>query len=382
LVDIRARLNKLLQNSSPFMDPPSGRHTKGVHWVKPDLVGEVTFTEWTRDNLLRHPSFKGLRKDKPAGQIRREKPASTPIVMSPNSRNSSDSEIAGIKLTNPDRILYPDQGITKLELAHYYENIADWIMPHIEGRPLTLLRCPEGHKKQCFYQRHANPSLEPFIRSIQVRENKSEAAYLYIDSLPGLIALAQMGVLELHTWGARRERIEQPDQLIFDLDPDPTVSWNTLKAAALMLRARISDLGLPAFLKTTGGKGLHVVVPIAPKQDWSFAKQFARLMAQSIVREYPARYTATMSKTKRKGKIFIDYLRNSKTATTVCAYSTRARSSAPVSLPLRWKDLKKDVRGEFTVKNVPTRLIQLRIDPWGTFEAARTGITARMLKQL
>ena len=299
-----------------------------------------------------------------------------------NSRSSSNSEIAGIKLTHPDRVLYPDQGITKLELAHYYEEIADWIMPHIEGRPLTLLRCPEGHKKQCFYQRHTNQSLDSPIRSIRVRERKSEAAYLYIDSLPGLVALAQMGVLEFHTWGARAERIEQPDQLIFDLDPDPTVPWNALKTAALLLRARISDLGLRPFLKTTGGKGLHVVVPIAPKQEWSFAKKFARSLAQSIVRENPDRYTATMSKAKRKGKIFVDYLRNAKSATTVCAYSTRARSGAPVSLPLRWEDLKKDVRGKFSVKNVPDRLVQLRIDPWGAFEAARAAIAAQMLKQL
>jgi bifunctional non-homologous end joining protein LigD len=334
------------------------------------------------EELIPDNNERGRSHTRRPSQSRKREQASTAKIKSLNSPRSSDSEIAGIKLTNPDRILYPDQGITKLELAQYYENIADWIMPHIDGRPLTLLRCPEGHKKQCFYQRHVNQALDPAIRLVRVREKKSEAEYLYIDSLPGLIALAQMGVLELHTWGARKERINQPDQLIFDLDPDPTVSWNTLKAAALMFRARLSDLGLPAFLKTTGGKGLHVVVPITPKQDWSFAKEFARTMAQSIVREYPDRYTATMSRTKRKGKIFIDYLRNSQTATTVCAYSTRARSGAPVSLPLRWEDLKKDVREEFTVKNVPTRLIQLRIDPWGTFESARTGITAQMLKQL
>jgi bifunctional non-homologous end joining protein LigD len=257
-------------------------------------------------------------------------------------------------------------------------------MPHIEGRPLTLVRCPEGHKKHCFYQRHTYESLDPAILAIRIKEKGSVASFVSIDSLPGLIALEQMGVLELHMWRARNPQIDRPDQLVFDLEPDPPVSWDSLTVAAFMLRARLSDLGLGAFLKTTGRKGLHIVVPITPRHEWPFAKDFAKSVAHSIVRENPKCYTATMSKAKRKGKIFIDYLRNAKTATSVCAYSTGARSGAPVSAPLRWDELKakKDVREDFTIRTIPKRLALLRKNPRDDFADARTAITDRMMKQL
>jgi bifunctional non-homologous end joining protein LigD len=383
LRDLRARMDKLVVSSSPFAEALPRAQAKGVHWIKPKLVGEVTFTGWTTDKLLRHPSFKGLREDKPAAEVQREE--ESPAAKVVNSRNGTnvEIEIAGIKLTHPDRILYPEQGITKLDLARYYEKIADSMLTHVAGRPLTLVRCPEGYAKQCFYQRHTNESLDPAIRAIRVKDKKSTASYVSIDSLSGLIALVQMGVLEIHTWGARAESIEQPDQLIFDLDPDPTVPWRALKEAALTLHKRVSDLGLSGFLKTTGGKGLHLVVPVTPKKNWTFVKEFTKALAQSIVHESPDRYTATMSKAKRKGKIFIDYLRNAKTATAVCAYSTRARAGAPVSLPLRWDELKNDdVRAEFNIYTVPKRLERLKKDPWADFEAARRTITDGMMKQL
>src|SRR6266576_2698594 len=384
LADLRERLDKVVQKNSPFVDALPRGQTKYVHWVKPRLVGEVAFTQWTQDNLLRHPTFQGIREDKPAVEVRREKIASTSKLVSSNTSNNTDPEleIAGIKLSHPDRVLYPAQGITKIELARYYEEIADWILPHIAERPLTLVRCPEGHKKQCFYQRHARDSLDEAIQPVKVKEKGSIVSYVAIDSLRGLIALVQIGVLEIHTWGSRRRHVERPDQLIFDLDPDPTVSWNALKDAALMLRARLTDVGLGAFLKTTGGKGLHVVVPITPKHDWNFAKKFAKSMALSIVRENPDRFIATMSKAKRKGKIFIDYLRNAKTATAVAAYSTRARSGAPVSTPLRWQELKDDVRLEFTIRTLPKRLARVKKDPWDGFEAARATITDNMLRRV
>jgi bifunctional non-homologous end joining protein LigD len=290
-----------------------------------------------------------------------------------------ETESAGIKLTHPDRILYPEQGITKRDLATYYQRIADRMLPHVAGRPLTLVRCPQGYAKQCFYQRHTNESLDPAIHAILVADNKSTASYVSIDSLPGLIALVQMGVLEIHTWGARAENIDKPDQLVFDLDPDPSVSWPALKQAALMLKKYLSDLALSAFLKTTGGKGLHIVVPIVPTKDWPFVKDFAKAVAQTIVREKPDLYIATMSKAKRKGKIFIDYLRNAKTATAVCAYSTRARAGAPVSLPIRWDELTRDPRAHFTVQTVPKRLARLRNDPWADYESARKPLTVEMI---
>jgi bifunctional non-homologous end joining protein LigD len=393
LRELRERLDKLGQNSPPFAKPPVGREAKGVHWVKPELVGEVAFTGWTRDGVLRHPSFKGLREDKSPHQIRREEAAAPAKIAPPhsdgnpgtdngNAATTNSDEFAGIKLTHPDRILYPDQGITKRDLAHYYEQIADWIMPHIEGRPLTLVRCPEGYKKQCFYQRHTRESLDPAIRPIQIKERGSVVSYVSVESLSGLIALVQMGVLELHAWGSRKGRIEQPDRLVFDLDPDPSVSWEKLKEAAETLRSRLSDLNLGAFVKTTGGKGLHVVVPITPKRDWNFVKDFCKAFAEGVVRSAPDQYTATMSKSKRKGKIFIDYLRNARTASAVCAYSTRARSGAPVSLPVRWEELTNDIRSNFNIKNVPQRLARLRRDPWEDYETARATITRAMMKRL
>jgi bifunctional non-homologous end joining protein LigD len=385
LADLRVRLDKLARKSPPFIDPPTGSDARGVHWVNPDLVGEVVFTGWTSDGLLRHPSFKGLREDKPAKKVKREAAVLAPKSASSGSNSSGSGGadvIAGVRLTHPDRILYPEQGITKRELALYYQQIADWIMPHIENRPLTLVRCPEGYKKQCFYQRHTRDSLDGPIHSIPGKEGKATASYLYIDSLSGLIALVQMGVLELHTWGARIERLEQPDRMIFDLDPDSSVSWKKLQDAAQTLRSRLSELGLTTFVKTTGGKGLHLVVPITPKQDWDFVKEFSRSVAQSIVRAAPDRYTATMSKSQRKGKIFIDYLRNARTATAVCAYSPRARSGAPVSMPLRWEELAEDVRSSFTIRNVHDRLAHLRKDPWQNYQAARTTLTKAMLQKL
>ncbi len=379
LKELRSRLNSLERDSAPFINPPKGAEARGVHWVEPRLVGAVAFTEWTTDNLLRHPSFQGLREDKPAKQVTRENVSRQKNSPAPVSQGNV--EIAGIKLTHPDRVLYPDQGITKLELAHYYEQVADWMIPHLKGRPLTLVRCPEGYKKQCFYQRHVTESLRDPIQSIRVKEGRSTVSYVAVDSAAGLMALVQMGVLEIHTWGSRQDRLEQPDRLIFDLDPDPALPWQQIKEAAETLRDRMSGLGFSAFVKTTGGKGLHVVVPITPKQDWEAVKLFTKKVAEDLVREAPQRYTATMSKSKRKGKIYIDYLRNTRTATAVCAFSTRARANAPVSAPVHWNELATDVRGEyFTIRNVPQRLARQRTDPWEGYEKARRPIPDKLIK--
>ena len=238
----------------------------------------------------------------------------------------SCAEIAGVELTHPDRVLYPEQGITKRELALYYAKIADWILPHVEGRPLTLVRCPEGHKKQCFYQRHLRDSNDPAIVPIKVRERGSIVSYVSVDSLAGLVALVQMGVLELHAWGSRKEKINRPDRLIFDLDPDPAVPWNRLRDAARRLHWRLADLGLNAFVKTTGGKGLHVVVPIQRRAGWDQVSGFARTLAYRMAEDSPTRYLAKASKAERKGRIFVDWLRNTRGATSIAVWSTRARA--------------------------------------------------------
>ena len=298
------------------------------------------------------------------------------------NEGSGGDEIASVRLTHPDRVLYADQGITKRELALYYKAIADWILPQVENRPLTLLRCPEGYGKECFYQRHTRDVVHGAIHSISIRDGKASAAYLYIDSLSGLIALVQMGVLEIHTWGSRKDRLERPDRLIFDLDPDPSLPWRRLKEAGETLRSLLSGLGLTAFVKTTGGKGLHIVVPIAPKQDWEFAKDFSKSVAERMVQIAPDQYIATMSKARRAGKIFIDYLRNARTASAVCAYSPRARSGAPVSMPVHWRELTEDVRTKFTVRNVPEHLARRAQDPWADYDRARVSLSKAMLRRL
>lgn len=390
LKELKARLSKLASTEPALNEPLTGASRKGVHWVKPQLVAEVAFTGWTTDGLLRHPSFQGLREDKPAKQIRRESALPTTKVAyagtaNPAAANSAEnnSQPTEVTLSHPDRVLYPEQGITKQELAEYYEKVADWILPHVSGRPLTLLRCPEGHRKQCFYQRHVEKNVPGEIRRLRLRENGSMKQWLVIDSLPGLIALVQMGVLEIHTWGSREGSIERPDRLIFDLDPDPSLPWKTLWDAAVDLRDRLSPLGLGAFVKTTGGKGLHVVVPIEPKQNWNQVKAFAKAFAESAAHDSPDLYVATMSKSRRAGKIFIDYLRNARTATAVCAYSTRARDGAPVSVPIGWDELRVDPRlDHFNVRNVPQRLVRLREDPWSDYKAARRPLTKAMEKQL
>jgi bifunctional non-homologous end joining protein LigD len=381
LAELRARLEPLARRTPPFVDPPKGYAAKGVHWVEPKLVAEVRFTEWTEDNLLRHPSFHGLREDKaPAGIVREQERR---INTAAPAESADEGAIAGVKLTHPDRLVYPEQNLTKRELASYYEVIADWILPHVARRPLTLVRCPQGRKKQCFYQRHAGESLREPVHIISVKEGKGVAPYVWIDSLGGLVSLVQMGVLEIHTWGARVDRLEEPDRVTFDLDPDPALPWSRLREAAELLRGTMEDLRFGAFAKTTGGKGLHVVVPLAPKQDWDVVKQFAGRVAKRIAYEAPDLYTATASKAKREGKIYIDYLRNAWAATAVCAYSTRARAGAPVSVPLRWDELAHDVRGDyFTVRNVPDRLARISGDPWDGYEAARVPVMAGTLNKL
>lgn len=373
LEDLRRRLDEIETRSPPFANPPRLPRREGVHWVRPRFAAEIEFTGWTRDGMLRHPSFKGLREDKSARKITRERPEPNPATVRQNSLNTT---IAGITLSNPERVLYPEADITKLELARYFEEIADWILPHVALRPLTMVRCPEGYRK-CFYQKHIEENLPESFKRINVKERKASGRYVMIDSLPGLISLVQMGVLEIHTWGSRAEHVEMPDQLIFDLDPDSGLAWRRVVEAARLLRRRVAELGLEAFVKTSGSKGLHVVVPVVPEVEWDEAKQFTKNVAESIARDAPDRYLTNMSKTKRAGKIFIDYLRNSRGATAVAAFSTRARAGAPVSVPLRWEELDDDIRADhFTLRNVRQRLARMRKDPWANFSTSRRSILA------
>ncbi len=398
LRELERRLSAVEQKASPF----AGRVEAAAQarWVRPELVAQVAFTEWTGDGKLRHPSFRGLREDKDAREVVREEAPTGPTVKSPKETRPGRSgvprygpgrparrgepaiEIAGVQLTHPDRVVYPEQGTTKRQLAEFYASIADWILPQLAGRPTTLVRCPEGVQDECFYQKHVGFGAPASLRRVKIREAKKVGEYLVVDDLPGLIGLVQLGILEIHTWNSVAEHLERPDRLVFDLDPDPSVSWQQVVAAAQRVRERLTELDLASFVKTTGGKGLHVVVPLQRGAGWDECGRFAEAVARGIAREQPERYVAEMSKSKRRGRVFIDYLRNHRGATSVAAYSTRARAPAPISTPLRWEELAALSRSDaYTVATLPTRLASLPVDPWAGYTRQRQRLTASRLKK-
>src|SRR6185295_4190116 len=266
-------------------------------------------------------------------------------------------------LTNPGRLLWPEQGITKEGLADFYAEIADWILPHVVGRPLSLVRCPDGVNRQCFFQKHRLAGLGKAARDVPVSNEKEPS--LAIDDLTGLLEFVQASVLEIHPWGSQADHPELPDCATIDLDPGDDVPWDQVIAAALEVRSRLSDLGLQSFVKTTGGKGLHVVFPLTPKADWDTVKAFTQALAERMAADRPDRYTANMAKRERQGRIYVDYLRNGMGATAVGAHSTRARPGAAVSTPLAWDELGPAIRANhFTVENLTKRLAVLDEDPW------------------
>lgn len=379
LKSLLARLRKLKTADCPF----DGCSAVGAaHWVRPEMIVEVQFTEWTRDGLLRHPSFRGLREDKNPEDIRMSEPSVSSVeataVRGKNNRRLNN-EVAGVTLSNPDRILYPDQGIGKLELARYYEEIASWILPQVRHRPLSLLRCPQGRAKECFFQKHPGDAISSHIPRIDIREKSGKSSYLYIEKLSDLIALVQAGTLELHLWGCTVTDLERPDTLVFDLDPGPGVSWPAIIAASRSLQDRLQDLGLASFVRLTGGKGLHVVVPLQPNSGWDDVKAFARGVADAHAKDDPKKLTINMSKAKRRGRIFIDYLRNGRGATAIASYSTRARKRAPIAVPIRWDELTPALTSNrYNVLSVRRRLRALRSDPWQGFDESRRPLTRKM----
>lgn len=273
--------------------------------------------------------------------------------------------LKGVRLTSPDKVLFPDQGISKRALADYYCTVAEYMLPHIVDRPLTLVRCPEGQQNECFYQRHAGSGVPPEIGEVTIEGFEDSGAYLFIRNVKGLFALVQMGVLEIHPWGVRVDRPNRPDRVIFDLDPGDGVGFTDVMEAAHELRRALSKLDLTAFVKFTGGKGLHVVVPIVRSYDWPTVKAFARNTAKAMAEKAPGQYLIRMPKAERKGRIFIDYLRNDATATAIAPYSTRAKQGAPVAVPLAWEELTPELDpAAFTIETVPQRLKQLNNDPW------------------
>jgi len=295
------------------------------------------------------------------------------------SRAERREDVAGVSISHPDRVLFPAAQTTKLGLAHYYEQVADWILPHLVDRPLTLVHCPKGVPASgarkgvdCVFMKHAKVWGPAPIRRERIREKTKTGEYLIVDTLPGLIGLVQMDVLEVHTWNSRCARVEQPDRIVIDLDPGADVRWPAVVSAAKLVRQLLGVLELASFVKTTGGRGLHVVVPIAARADWAECLDFARAFAQALVRRQPDLFTERFAKVGRQNKILIDYLRNNRTNTSIAAFSTRAKPDAPISVPLAWPELSaRRTPDRFTIATVPARLAKLKADPWKDYWTRR-----------
>ena len=396
---LRDQLDKLRQTDTPFDNPPAEAR-KGAICVKPKLVAQVSFATWTSDGLVRQAAFKGLREDKPAREVRREEPtvspkprkakhesyAAPPSVAAKTTRATKSSkptkpanaatEHAPVRLTHPDKILDAESKLSKQQLADYYWAVAPHMLPYIANRPVSLVRCPEGSGHPCFFQKHVTGTLPPGVQSVDVHDKKTAKVepYITLSTPEALAGLAQMGVLEIHPWGSTNDKLERPDLIIFDLDPDAAISWRTLADSAGDVRKQLKSLGLESFLKTTGGKGLHVVIPIDPKPEWAKVKRFAHDFALAMEQHRPKLYLTKMGKAARKNRIFIDYLRNERGSTAIAPYSPRARAGAPVALPLTWSELKLPQRPVFQVADFNEWKSRLARDPWNTFLKTHQGL--------
>ena len=287
------------------------------------------------------------------------------------------AELEGVRLTNPDKVLYPAVGLTKLDLAEYYRGTAEWLLPHLADRPLALVRCPDGQGGARFFQKHPGPGTPDALRRVSIKQKSSTEEYVIVDDAAGLVSLAQIGVLELHAWGSRSDRLERPDRLIFDLDPDPAVPWKQVAEGGREVRRFLQELGLESFVKLTGGKGLHVVVPVERSHDWAVAKAFCKEVADAVAAGNPTGYTTNMAKAARHGKIFIDYLRNDRGSTAVVPFSPRASANASVAVPIAWDELSAKVPPDhYTLSTLPRRLASLRADPWEALAKTRQNLTA------
>lgn len=362
---LRAVLHALrpLAVKTPVLELPAHVpfRAASVRWVKPVTVAEVAFRGWGKEGLLRQASFKRLRSDKQREDL---------DVSTANTQAGDD-----VQITHPERIVFPGQKASKGDVADYYLRMARWILPEIAGRPLSLLRCPDGVGKACFFQKHHGPGLGDAVHAIPLQQKSGREDYVYIDDARGLLQLVQMNVLELHPWGATVADPEHPDRLVFDLDPGEGVSWAQVKAGARDVRDRLLKVGLESFVRLSGGKGVHVVVPLQPKADWEQAKAFCEAFAQAMALEQPDRYVATMSKAKRGGVIFIDWLRNTRGATSVCSWSLRARDSAGVAVPLRWEELTRVSSADaFPMAKALARAKRLKGHPWQGIERLKQSL--------
>ena len=398
LAALRQTLDGLASDTTPFFEKP--RDARG-HWVRPTLVAEVSFGEWTPDGRIRHSVFHGLRDDKPARSITREQPlevaevkkaaakatpakkaaaksgAAKPIAAKPATarKASGDAEVEGIRISHPDRVIDASTGITKLDVVNHYLAVAKLILPHLVTRPVSLVRAPAGIDGQLFFQKHADTVKIPDLRQLDPAISPDHKPMVEIDSFTALIGAAQANVIELHTWNATTRDTTRPDRIVFDLDPGEGVSWKQIQEGTELTRALLEELGLVAFLKTSGGKGLHVIVPIAPKEDWDTVKALAKAIVEHMATIIPERFVSKSGAKNRVGRIFVDYLRNGFGATTACAWSARARPGLGVSVPCAWDELGTLTGGaHWTIRNLQER-IEEHVDPWRAYSRTRQTLT-------
>jgi bifunctional non-homologous end joining protein LigD len=392
---MRRRLDALAR-AAPTVALPKEAPRKGVHWVEPLLVAEIRFAGWTADALLRHASFVGLRDDKDAREVVYEARARPAVTEGERTRRSKPAVVAvgepardgslvfaGVRLTHPERALFAEAALTKLDLAHYYAAVGATALPQLAHRPLTLVRAPGGAGKKSFYQKHLGPGAPDALKRFEIEGEEGIKSSPVVEDLAGLVALAQMDVLEIHPWGATIDNIEAPDRVTFDLDPDAGLPWPRVTEAALAVREALAGIGLASFVKTTGGKGLHVVVPLTPKLGWTAVKAFSRWVAERLAALTPEQFTANPALRARHDRIYIDYLRNGRGATAVGAYSPRARPGATVSTPLHWTEVEQGIRPDaFTIATVPTRLRALDSDPWVEIGKLRQSLGAAVRRHI
>ena len=376
---LEAQLKARTRKTNPFANVPKSI-ARTANWVAPELVAEIGYTEFTPDGILRHPSFLALREDKPAGEITMEtpKPAATSAKTLNGDAGLRAAEAAEVHLTSPERVVYPGQGITKAELVAYYAAVAEQMLPFIENRPLSLLRCPQGRAKYCFFQKHDTGGFPDNMKTLQIAEKDGDKeSYFYIEDLGGLIAGTQMNVLEWHLWGSRIKDIEKPERIIFDIDPDEGLDFAKVRAAAVDIGKELQAWGLESYPLVTGGKGVHVIAPLRPTTEWPEVKGFCKTFAQRLADREPDRFTATMSKAKRKGKLFIDYLRNERGSTAIAPWSARSREGAPVAVPVSWDELETvKAANQFSLAEAIARAG--KPNPWKDYFSTTQSITKAM----
>lgn len=397
--ELEDKFKPLIRKTPPFKDAPQKRTEEEIFWLSPKLIAEIQFQEWTDEKVLRQASYKGLREDKDAKDVVMEKPqvirdeekaAEMLEKIKPDEvdeisgrgeekkrdrKNRKSMTINKIRLTSPDKDMYDGLDVTKEDVANYYMRVSERMLPFTSNRILSFLRCPEGIGGECFYQKHVD-KVGRGIKKIAVKEkNGDEENYVYIEDEPGILSAVQMGILEFHTWGSKVEDMEKPDMMVFDLDPAEGMDIERVRDGVRDMKMILDELSLRSYLKTSGGKGYHVVVPLNASADWETIREFAKLCAQAMEERWPDKYTSNMRKEKRKGKIFIDWVRNGRSATSVAAYSLRARPNAPISMPILWEELDEVLPAGITIKEADARM--KREDPWIDFYASRQGVKGK-----